>query len=232
MNQSIQGDWLLRFSNGLTRRANSVNPLREPATDLDVAIATCESLYRERNLPAIFRLPSFIGPATERRLDRLGYVPGGETVARYADISELPANESPEVELAPRPEADWLAATASLQRHTPEQNAIYTQIVSLIDAPAMFAAVRHEGCAVALAYGVVHDRLLCLNSVATFPDHRGRGHGSRMLSALAGWAKRNGAEGACLPVEASNSLGQALYDSFGLRREVYRYHYRREPDVA
>jgi GNAT superfamily N-acetyltransferase len=58
-------------------------------------------------------------------------------------------------------------------------------------------------------------------------DHRGRGHARRILSALAGWAKRQGAEGACPPVEADNAGGKALYDGFGLKRELCRYHYRR-----
>jgi GNAT superfamily N-acetyltransferase len=63
-------------------------------------------------------------------------------------------------------------------------------------------------------------------------DHRGRGHARRILAALAGWAKRQGAEGACLPVEADNAGGKALDDGFGLKRELCRYHYRRGPDVG
>jgi GNAT superfamily N-acetyltransferase len=221
--------WLLRFSDGLSRRANSASPVREPEGDFDVTIAAAEALYRARSLPTIFRIPAFIDPAPERRLGRLGYAPEGATSARWGDITDLPKDESAEVTLAPRPSPEWLAAIAALQRQTSEQIGVYARILGLIEAPAMFVSVECEGRIVAVAYGAIHDRLLSYNSVGTHPDHRGRGHARRILSALAGWAKRNGAEGACLPVEAGNSGGKALYDSFGLTRELYRYQYWRGP---
>jgi ribosomal protein S18 acetylase RimI-like enzyme len=46
---------------------------------------------------------------------------------------------------------------------------------------------------------------------------------------LAAWAKEQRAEGACLEVEAGNRPARALYDAIGLKTELYRYHYRREP---
>jgi ribosomal protein S18 acetylase RimI-like enzyme len=30
-------------------------------------------------------------------------------------------------------------------------------------------------------------------------------------------------------VEAGNASARALYDAIGLKKELYRYHYRREP---
>ena len=33
-------------------------------------------------------------------------------------------------------------------------------------------------------------------------------------------------------VEASNTPARALYDRFGLKTELYRYHYRRQPEAA
>jgi ribosomal protein S18 acetylase RimI-like enzyme len=33
-------------------------------------------------------------------------------------------------------------------------------------------------------------------------------------------------------VEANNLPAQALYDAIGLKLELYRYHYRREPIAA
>ena len=68
-----------------------------------------------------------------------------------------------------------------------------------------------------------------LESVIADPLQRRRGYGRRIIAALAAWAKENGARGACLQVEAGNLPGRALYDGFGLKQEVYRYHYRREP---
>src|ERR1700756_2549768 len=60
LRQVLLNGWVLRFSEGLTRRANSVNPLRGPRETGSCLTATCEALYQKRQLPTIFRLPSII----------------------------------------------------------------------------------------------------------------------------------------------------------------------------
>jgi N-acetylglutamate synthase len=67
--QVLLDGWVLRFSEGLTRRANSANPLRGPRETGDGLIAGCEALYQRRQLPTIFRLPSIIDPDLDERLD-------------------------------------------------------------------------------------------------------------------------------------------------------------------
>ena len=43
----VYDGWLIRFSNGYTKRANSVNPIYESTGDLDRKIAYCENLFLE-----------------------------------------------------------------------------------------------------------------------------------------------------------------------------------------
>jgi ribosomal protein S18 acetylase RimI-like enzyme len=88
-----------------------------------------------------------------------------------------------------------------------------------------------DGTPAALAYGALHDGLFCYESVITDPNRRRQGLGRRLLATLAGWACDNGAAAACLQVEAHNTAGRALYASFGLGQELFRYHYRREPAI-
>ena len=45
--------WVLRFSDGLTRRANSANPLQADYDRIDALIPACEALYRRQLLQAI-----------------------------------------------------------------------------------------------------------------------------------------------------------------------------------
>ena len=49
------------------------------------------------------------------------------------------------------------------------------------------------------------------------------------MSALYAWAAAQGARGVCLQVEAGNKAGRALYDGLGMKTELSRYHYRRQP---
>jgi N-acetylglutamate synthase len=232
LRQVLLNGWVLRFSEGLTRRANSANPLRGPRETGSCLTATCETLYHRRQLPTIFRLPSIIDADLDERLDEAGYGREGESCVRYGDLSAVEAASDPDVQLLPRPTREWFAAMGALQNHTPEQRRLYRRIVGAIAIPAAFAGVSVEGEFVAVAYGAIHDRLLCFESVITNPRRQRRGYGRRVIASLAAWAKDQGAEGACLEVEAHNAAALALYDVVGLKTELYRYHYRREPKTG
>jgi N-acetylglutamate synthase len=229
LDQMQIGDWLVRFSEGLTRRANSACPRQAKLHGIQESIQVCKSLYRARGLPAIFRVPSFIQPNVDSSLEGLGYSSEGETLTLYADLSATSAVRDPDVELLPHASGEWIAAMADQQGYSNEKSAIYSRIVASITQPAAFSALRMKGQIIALAYGVVHDGLVCLNSVTTDARQRGKGYGHRICTTLISWAASHGINGVCLPVEADNMPGQALYRSVGLKSELYRYHYRREP---
>ncbi len=221
--------WLLRFSGGLTRRANSANPLGPVA---QAARHDCEALYRRQGLPTIFRVLSLIDPSVGEELAAAGYTSEGESCVLYDDIQGIEAASDPDVRLLPRATPEWFTAMAALQNRTIEQAEAYRRIVGQIAIPAAFAALSMEGDIVALAYGAIHNRLLCYESVITDSRQQRRGYARRVITTLAAWAKEQRAEGACLEVEAGNQPARALYDAIGLKTELYRYHYRREPRVV
>jgi GNAT superfamily N-acetyltransferase len=218
--------WVLRFSEGLTRRANSANPLR-PVSHAD--LRACEALYRRLGLPTIFRVLSLIDPLVDERLAEAGYTGEGESCVLYAPIKDIAAGRDPDVKLLDQPTPEWFDAMAALQNHSSEQAAIYRGIVGQLAIPAAFAALSDGGGTAALAYGALHNGLLCYESVVTDRRRRRQGWGRRIVDALAAWARDRGAVGACLEVEAHNAPARALYAAIGLTRELYRYHYRREP---
>jgi GNAT superfamily N-acetyltransferase len=228
LRQVLFGGWVLRFSGGLTRRANSVNPLGVRGPDAVDLIAGCEALYRHQRLPTIFRLPSIIDPAIDARLAAQGYGSEGLSLVLHADIGAVPAIRDPDVQLLSRPTPKWFAAMATLQRHTKKQAGLYRRIVGSLAIPAAFAICSDESGIAALAYGAIHDGLICYESVATDPGRQRRGYARRLITSLAGWAADRGARGACLEVEAANAPARALYEGLGFA-ELYRYHYRRAP---
>lgn len=230
LRQILLAGWLLRFSRGLVRRTpNSATPLIADPDDSRAVISGAAALYRRREQPAIFRIPSFICPDVDMRLAKLGYSSEGESCVIYGPIDAVGAAADPEVRLDPRPTPEWLMAMAQLQSRGPEQSAVYARIVKAILLPAAFASLWVDGEAGALAYGVIHNGLLCFESVVTHPGQRRRGFARRVLGALAAWGRDCGASGACLQVEAPNAPARALYTGFGLTTELYRYHYRRQP---
>jgi GNAT superfamily N-acetyltransferase len=235
LKQVLLGNWLLRFSAGVSRRANSVNPLGNPlgleCGDIAAAIAAGEALYRGQGLPTIFRVPSIVDSALDRELAAHSYTSEGESCVLYGAIDALrlgAAVGDPAVRLLPSPKAEWLRAMARLQCQTAAQRATYRRIVGAIAIPARFALLAVDGVPAALAYGAIHDGILGYESVITDPRHRRRGLARLVIASLAFWARDCGATGVCLQVEAGNAPARALYAGFGLS-ELYRYHYRREP---
>ena len=218
--------WVLRFSEGLTRRANSANPLG-PVSEVD--LRGCETLYRRLGLPTTIRVLSLIDPSVDDRLAKAGYTGEGESCVLYGSIEDIEAARDPDVRLVDEPTPEWFGAMAVLQNHSSDQAATYRRIVGQLAIPAAFAALSDEGGIVALAYGALHNGLLCYESVITDRLRRRRGWGRRIIKALAAWARDQGAVGVCLEVESHNAPARALYDAVGLKRQLYGYHYRRGP---
>lgn len=229
LRQATVGDWLLRFAGGVSRRANCANPRHaRPGAGEDV-VAACGALFRGEGLPVIFRIPSLVDAGIDRLLERLGYAAEGETLTLHGSLDGVDARPDPAVELLPRPGPEWVAAMARQQGYQREKAVTYGRIVGSIEVATAFAALRRDGALAALAFGAIHDGLLCFESVVTAAEHRGRGYGRRVLAALIAWGAGGGARGMCLQVQADNAPAIALYRSLGLNTELYRYHYRREP---
>jgi len=234
LRQALVAGWLVRISGSTRRTANSATPLPQRHGDAEALIAACEALYRRHRQPAIFRIPSFLGPAMERRLTALGYTDEGHSLVIHGNIAPVVAGASSVggtigVRLLPQPTPEWFAAMARMQQHTEAQHDVYRRVTASIVLPAAFAAAESDGEVASMAFGVIHRGLVCYESVVTDPQKRRRGHARQVLAALAGWAQANGASGACLQVEAGNAAGRALYRAIGLTTELHRYHYRREP---
>ncbi|MBV8740053.1 MAG: GNAT family N-acetyltransferase [Alphaproteobacteria bacterium] len=228
LRQVLFDGWVLRFSGGLTRRANSANPLGIEHADPAALIANCETLYRDQRQPAIFRLPSLIGLGIDECLAACGYNDEGHSLVLYTGCGAIPAERDPAVRLLSRPTAEWFATMAALQRHTKKQAQLYRRIVRALAIPAAFAVLVDDGAVGALAFGAIHRDLICYESVVTDPQQLRRGYARRIIASLAAWAVERGATGACLEVEAANTPALALYDRLGFS-ELYRYHYRRQP---
>ena len=145
LRQVLLDGWVLRFSDGLTRRANSANPLRADCKRTDALILACEALYRRQLLPTIFRVPSIIDPDLGERLDALGYGCEGESWILYGDIDAVASARDPEVQLSALPTPEWFRAMGELQNHTIEQSGIHPDRTERDPSPDRWRD-RHPRC--------------------------------------------------------------------------------------
>ncbi|WBU29019.1 GNAT family N-acetyltransferase [Rhodopseudomonas palustris] len=230
LRSALIGDWLLRFGDGVSRRINSANPLHSGITTIAPQLDVFDRLYRAHRLPLIVRVPSLLAGATQihRELDQRGFGCEGEACTLYRDLAPESFAAAPsDVTIAPRADAEWLAAIARLQAQSPSHASVYARVVDAIALPTGFLALRQDGRIVATAYGMLHGHLLVIESVVVDEALRGQGLGRRLMQALFAWGISNGAKAVCLQVVADNKAGRALYASLGFDHELYRYHYRR-----
>ncbi|HWA62182.1 MAG TPA: GNAT family N-acetyltransferase [Caulobacteraceae bacterium] len=228
--QILLDGWLLRFADGHTKRANSVNPLR-PGIGRGLAekVAVCEGLFARNGIEPCFRLSPFAEADLPAVLDDAGYgAAEDETCVVWRGLEDGAGDYDAEL-IEGAASDEWLDAKDRLQGDTPADAAGRRRILASAVLPGAFAGVRgDDGALASLAYGAINDRTLVLNMVVTDAAQRGRRLAERACGSLLAWGRRAGAAEACLQVVAANAPGLALYRRLGFTAELYRYAYRRK----
>lgn len=239
--QMLIDGWLIRLSNGYTKRANCVVPLYQPTTGGSPHSATtpeqqldkiryCENLYAREQLKTVFRLTSLAPNATlDHTLADRGYQLLDATRVQVANLRTTTeaANSLPqpaiEFQLVAAPE--WLRAYSRLAEMPAAASELHANLIRSIRPDCAFALLTDHGEPVSCGLGVVEHDLLGLFDVITSRARRSQGLGKRMLTQLLQWGAQQGAEQAYLQVVADNSPALALYDQLGFS-DLYRYWYR------
>ena len=116
--QLFYDGWLLRVSPGKAKRARSVNAHFGSSLPLAAKIAHCERIYRERELPTLFRITPFVAPADlERALEARGYAPFETTLVQAVELdgTALPVPARGAVELVDATVDAFVDAVATLR---------------------------------------------------------------------------------------------------------------------
>jgi GNAT superfamily N-acetyltransferase len=225
------GSWQLGFSDGCTKRANSVRCGAGEPGDLLDAVERCEALYCGRGLPTIFKLTEAdVASGLDLLLDARGYRVVDPTSVQLRDalLSRAPLGEPADSLRVEHELSDaFSAACMRLNGVAAEMHGQLREILLRAQqrCRAMaFASVERDGEIVAQGVGVEQGGLVCLCEIVAAPAQRRRGLASVVVAALCQWAGARGAQ-PWLQVVAANSGALALYDQFGFR-EAYRYWYR------
>jgi GNAT superfamily N-acetyltransferase len=233
LRQVLDDGWVLRFAEGHTKRANSVNPTYPCFGDVEAKIARAEAWYRAHGLRTVFRLTPLAEPVDlDQRLAARGYDAIETSCALYhPDLAQVAVPGrvgTVELRLDPTPDAGWLDAYLSLNPLMPPEAATLRRMLDAIVPARQFAWFHDAGQPLAAAFAVVQGDLMGTYDVVTAEAARRRGLMRALLAHLTGWARRCGARRGQLFVVAANAPAQGLYHGLGYT-ELYRYHYRRAP---
>lgn len=221
----VYDGWLIRFSNGFTKRANSVNPIYCSGMDTGDKIRYCDSLFRSRNLRPVFKMTHAVFPDNlDAMLEERGYASIDPTSVQLLPLSELRKPSMHRISWHERPTDDWLSSFCALNNQEAHKNTMKSML-SLLSPKACFLSLFDRGDVVACGLGVVERGFLGVFDVVTDSRHRNQGFGEQLLLNLLNWGRENGAKQAYLQVMLNNAPALRLYAKLGFQ-ELYRYWYR------
>ncbi len=229
LSQVLLDGWVLRFSRGFTKRANSITPLYPESQPLTDKIRGCENLYARENLRTIFRLTNLQpAEALDAALVARGYQrldPTLVLIRPLAGADEDIALEREFVELSP---GRWLDHYCALSNLPSEARQIHELMLKGIHFDCLHAITVDRGESLACGLGVLEQDLLGLFDIVTHPQLRRRGVATELITHMLEWGRSRGARFAYLQVEEANAAGRALYQKLGYQH-LYSYWYRISP---
>jgi N-acetylglutamate synthase len=219
--------WALRFANGYTKRANSVNPLYHSGTDVKEKIETCERLYRGKGLKVVFKMTPASQPEDlDSILTAQGYQVDSPTSVQLLDLTawSQPVATADTIFYETAAE-EWFPAFCELSGVDRQYHSTARQLVQLIVPAKSLAAISQGGQVVACGLGVLQDSFVGLFDIVVECRFRRQGYGRRLVESLLTWGRRQGAHTAYLQVMLNNEPALRLYSKLGFQAE-YQYWYR------
>lgn len=228
--QLVDDGWLIRFHDGYTRRANSINPIYAGETAAESRLAKWEHFYWERGRPAIFKITPLMQPThLDTLLAARGYLYEAPTGVRIRTLAEplTPPHALSDVHASVEPALSdaWLESYTAFSATPIETIPVIGSILQNIAPACCFVTQWAQGLPVASGLGVLEGSLFGLYDIVTSPNQRGKGYGVHLLHTLLTWAQTHGASHAYLAVMDDNASARRLYDKWGFV-EVYKYWYR------
>ncbi|WP_238162690.1 GNAT family N-acetyltransferase [Cohnella sp. AR92] len=218
--------WVLRFADGYTKRANSINPLHHSTEDLDKKIRECEKIYTDNRLPTVFKMTPFSLPANlDQVLEGKGFSRVDPTSVQTLDLESIREPDRTSVEIAEIVSDLWLDAFCRLNNVKAANKNTMQRMLSNIRTKKGFVSFYEEDRVIACGLGVIERGYIGLFDIVTDSLYRNRGFGEQMILNLLKWGKENGATRSYLAVVANNEPALRLYAKLGFK-EVYRYWYR------
>ena len=103
--------WVLRFANGYTKRANSVNPICNSSLSLQIKMEHCEIEYSNANLPVVYKLTSESRPKfLDEELDKRGYIQIDETSVRLLRMANYMREEVGDIYVTSQFDDTWMVS--------------------------------------------------------------------------------------------------------------------------
>ena len=219
--------WMLRFANGYSSRANSVNMIYPSTIDLKEKIEECEKRYLENGLPCIFKVIDEDSEMLDDMLKDRGYEVVTPTDVMILDLTKSDFLLS-ECIITEHVTDEWLDTYFTLEKYTNQSTCdTVTQIRRMIQSDTLYCVINEDEKNVACASAVIENGYVYIANVIVDEKYRGKGYGRRLCETLLACAKKKGGHTSYLQVIQSNEIAVNLYEKLGFKK-LYSYWYRKK----
>ncbi len=228
--------WLVRYLPGKARRARCINALAEGLLPVVEKLSLAAEVFREAQLPMIFRLTRFTQPPRlDAELEGLGYglVDETQVMIRATVPAEHARAVPPGLSWEPLNGADFADAVGALRGSPPEHRTSHALRLAHSPVPYQGWALRRrdDGQVMACGQFAREGRMVGLYDVFTHPDARNQGLAQLLCERMLSISAEQGGDVPYLQVDAQNGPALAVYRRLGFA-EAYRYHYRERTEAS
>ncbi len=218
--------WLLRYSNGYTKRANSISTMHAPALNIQDKISYAEQYYHAKNIPTVFKItPTELDQQLDQYLQTIGYGKQAPTLVMATTLDTLPLPKPIEVNISEHISVKWIEQFCQLSGKSEEIIGTMIDILTRINARTLLISIIEDKKVVSCGLGVIEEGYIGLYCIVTHHQYRNKGYGEQLILHLLQYAKQKGAHTSYLAVEEGNIAARKLYDKLNFQKQ-YRYWYR------
>ncbi|TCK92680.1 acetyltransferase (GNAT) family protein [Natranaerovirga hydrolytica] len=220
--------WILRFSQGYTKRANSINPIYSSDANIEEKIKNCEKTYLTKGLPIIYKLTKACYPKNlDKILESKGYKKIDETSVQILNITEDYSLEKVSgLDIEYEFTQDWINSFVECSNTQNESTiGIMTQMLKNIIGDKICVKMKLDNQIVGCGFGVIEENYMGIFDIIVREEDRGQGIGKAIMQEILKEAQKRNVCKAYLQVVVGNSVAESLYNKLGFR-EKYRYWYR------
>ncbi len=218
--------WVIRFANGVTRRANSVNPIYSSSILVDEKIEYCEKLYKNYKQQAVYKMTSDVFPKNlDLLLDERGYEKVAMTSFQTMNLNAIGKNNFDGIKINTKFDDKWLMRFMAISEANESIFLNCKNMIKNIKMKTCYVDLVNEGKYIGSGLGVLEDGYIGLFEIVILKDERNKGNGYKIVNSILNWGATNGADNAYLQVMIDNPSALSLYEKIGFKEE-YKYWYR------
>ncbi|KAB7672074.1 GNAT family N-acetyltransferase [Bacillus sp. B1-b2] len=224
---NVYDGWVLRFADGYTKRANSIQPIYFSNENLDKKIEMAEQVYRRRQLKVIYKMTQQVFPEhLDRTLEQKGYILDSLTSVQVISLNDLEVEIKNHAIINNDLQDDWFINFCTLNNVAEKDQITLKQMLrNIIANTCYFLLTDDDNEIIACGMCVLEGEYIGLFDIVTTAKYRNRGYGSILIQNILQWGMDNGAKYAYLQVMLNNAPALKLYSKLGFK-EIYKYWYR------